>query len=158
MAGSPVLRPPCSERPWPPLSAALIRSGSYTSGGATLTPARAPAAAAGLAPGGPDREIGILGHLSQAAPALLPVEDITFAGADISGEDGQARQERPVFRFLQDVAWVMRPGGEFVISDGGHVAQRPKVGKKACLIVAWSGRPHSPDLQLGALPVGYAWA
>jgi hypothetical protein len=33
----------------------------------------------------------------------------------------------------------MRPGGEFVISDGGEVAKRAKVSKKACLIVACSG-------------------
>src|SRR5580658_2811540 len=50
--GVPVRWVARSERWEPPLSAALIRSGSYTSGGATPTPARAPATAAGLAPAG----------------------------------------------------------------------------------------------------------
>ena len=45
-----VPRAPRPELPWAPRSTALIRSASYDSGGATPTPARAPATAAGLAP------------------------------------------------------------------------------------------------------------
>jgi hypothetical protein len=52
----------------------------------------------------------------------------------------------------------MRPGGELIDSDGSRTPQRAKVSQEPCLIVAWSGRPHSPELQLGTLPAGYAWA
>jgi hypothetical protein len=57
--------------------------------------------------GGPDREIRVVRHLGvKVPPPLLPVKDVPFAGADVSREDGQARQVRAVLGFLQDVARV----------------------------------------------------
>jgi len=51
-------------------------------------------------------------------------------------------------------AMMTRLEGEaIVLPSPAHCAQ---VGKEPLLIVAFAGRPHSPRLQLGTLPVGHA--
>jgi len=107
----------------------------------------------GAGSGGSYRQAGIASRLVRhTPPPLFPLKDVPLTGADIGGENGQSRQVRAVLRFLEDVAWVMSPGREFVVPDRSRVAQRAEVGKESRLIVAWSGRPHSPGLQMGTFP------
>ena len=108
----------------------------------------------GARSGGPDRKIRVLCRLGvKAPPPFLPVQDVPFAGADVGHQDGQAGQAGTVLGFLQDVARVVCPGRQLVVPDRSGVAQRAQVGKEPCLIVAGSGRPRSPDLQLGTFPL-----
>ena len=105
-------------------------------------------------PDGPDRKIRIVRRVGvELPPPFFPVQHVPLAGTDVSAEDGQAGQGGAVLGFLQHVARVVCPGRQLVVPDRGGVAQRAQVGEEPCLIVARSGRPRSPDLQLGTFPL-----
>ena len=80
-------------------------------------------------PGGPDREVRVVRHLRvEPPPPFFPVQHVTFAGADISRENGQTRKGRAVLGFLQDVARVVSPRRQLVVPDRSGVAQSAQIG------------------------------
>src|SRR5579875_3165513 len=117
-----------------------------------LVPARAPAMAAGLAP------VGLTGSPTRCAPRSpgaatappIPARRRRRPGRRRPGGAGSAGAGRSLPPSAR--RWVMRPRRELLVAERGRVAQRPEVGKEACLVVAVIGRRHSPGSQLGTFP------